>query len=945
MHRVILRLRHLLLLAACAASCAAAPVISEIMASNRKTLADAEGDYSDWIELHNPDSTALDLGGWHLTDNAARKTKWQFPRVTIPAGGYLVVFASDKDRRDPAAPLHTNFALSADGEYLALVAADGVTVVSEFAPAFPTQTTDVAYGISRSGAIGYLETPTPGAANAPATTSTLALARPDGTTEAFTSALPILVLDNNGFGAQTQPDGEREGSLRLLSAGATFTSPAGLKVRGSSSADFPKKSYSIELHDEAGSNRSAALLGMAKVADWALVSPWGFDPAYLRNAYMYALSNSIGRWAPRTRFTEAFFRTDDSPLGADHYHGIALLTERIKVDSELVDLEPLGSTDVSADAVTGGYLLKIDPKDDDEFGWTTDRGIPEGIEGGTFLVVASPKAARLADEQRDYIQGYVQAFENALFADRDAGWATRDYLGYIDRASWVDFHLLQVLAKNPDGLARSAYFTKDRGGKLKAGPVWDFDRALGSIDVRSEAWNEWSEPTDATQLWANGWWGVLANDPDFMQAWIDRWQSLRRGALATERLVAMANRLAAEIDPAAAARDAARWPDNASRFGDHRGEVDHLIAWLSNRANWIDRQFIAPAAAVGTASGIEISAPAGLLVAYTLDGSDPRDSGGAVSTSAILAAGTVALPAGATATVRIYHPSGATAMVSSAWSSPTLVKGATESAPETPASASQLAILHTRATLASPTAALVTGFVVPGSEAKTFILRATGKTLTTFGTADALLDPVLRVLSAEGDVLATNSDWRASPDAAALPARFTAAGAFPLEETSAAGRDAALVLTLPPGRYAMEISSESGASGTVLAEVYAADTGSNVKQFSARSALVAGESFFSGLSVTGTEARTLLIRTSGGADPALTVFSGAQPIAFNDDWDYAPNAADIATAALRSGSTPFAAGSREAAALLRVAPGAYTVRVTAGVSAPAGVQLEIVELP
>jgi hypothetical protein len=107
-----------------------------------------------------------------------------------------------------------------------------------------------------------------------------------------------------------------------------------------------------------------------------------------------------------------------------------------------------------------------------------------------MLVIVSPKAAKLAPEQQDYITGYVQAFENALMADRAGNWTTRDHLQYIDRASWVDFHLLQVLAKNPDGLERSAYFHKDRGGKLKAGPVWDFDRAMGSVDPRSDRWDE-----------------------------------------------------------------------------------------------------------------------------------------------------------------------------------------------------------------------------------------------------------------------------------------------------------------------------------------------------------------------------------------------------------------------------------------------------------------------
>src|SRR5687768_9106355 len=111
---------------------AADVVISEFMASNSRTLQDMDGDHPDWIELHNTTHSSVNLSGWHLTDDPDEKTKWTFPSTPLAADGYLVVFASDKDRRIPGQQLHTNFQLSADGEYLALVMPDGVTVASEF---------------------------------------------------------------------------------------------------------------------------------------------------------------------------------------------------------------------------------------------------------------------------------------------------------------------------------------------------------------------------------------------------------------------------------------------------------------------------------------------------------------------------------------------------------------------------------------------------------------------------------------------------------------------------------------------------------------------------------------------------------------------------------------------------------------------------------------------
>jgi hypothetical protein len=124
----------------------AAPRISEFMAENKKTLADEDGAFSDWIEIYNPDAASVDMAGYALTDDVLFPQKWVFPSVIIPSGGHLVVFASGKNRFDPAGTLHTNFQLEKEGEYLALVAPNGVTKVTEFAPTFPPQEEDRSYG-------------------------------------------------------------------------------------------------------------------------------------------------------------------------------------------------------------------------------------------------------------------------------------------------------------------------------------------------------------------------------------------------------------------------------------------------------------------------------------------------------------------------------------------------------------------------------------------------------------------------------------------------------------------------------------------------------------------------------------------------------------------------------------------------------------------------------
>jgi hypothetical protein len=149
-------------------SCFGAPIISEFMAANLSGLADEDGAFSDWIELYNPDTTPVSLAGYHLTDNAAHLDKWTFPAVTMDSGAYLIVFASGKDRRDPAGRLHTNFQLAADGEYLALVAPDGVTVISAFVPSYPPQFDNQSFGLSQPDSFpvwSFFAISTPGAPN------------------------------------------------------------------------------------------------------------------------------------------------------------------------------------------------------------------------------------------------------------------------------------------------------------------------------------------------------------------------------------------------------------------------------------------------------------------------------------------------------------------------------------------------------------------------------------------------------------------------------------------------------------------------------------------------------------------------------------------------------------------------------------------------------------
>ncbi len=140
--------------------------ISEFMANNTKTLKDQDGAYSDWLEINNPGTAPVNLGGWSLTDSATNLKMWQFPSEDLQAGQYLVVFASGKDRAVAGSELHTNFTLTPSGGYLALVEPDGKTITDAYSPQYPAQVADISYGWSQDLTTqGYFTSPSPGMAN------------------------------------------------------------------------------------------------------------------------------------------------------------------------------------------------------------------------------------------------------------------------------------------------------------------------------------------------------------------------------------------------------------------------------------------------------------------------------------------------------------------------------------------------------------------------------------------------------------------------------------------------------------------------------------------------------------------------------------------------------------------------------------------------------------
>ncbi|MBL0014705.1 MAG: putative Ig domain-containing protein [Flavobacterium sp.] len=142
-------------------------VINEILASNNVSIQDEDSSHQDWIELYNTGSTSVNLLGFGLSDDPLLLYKWTFPNVSLGAGQYLIVWASDKNRSVAGSPLHTNFKISASGEALYLTNTVGTTIST--VPAANLQA-DISYGKYPNGTGPYVffGTPTPNAVNATA---------------------------------------------------------------------------------------------------------------------------------------------------------------------------------------------------------------------------------------------------------------------------------------------------------------------------------------------------------------------------------------------------------------------------------------------------------------------------------------------------------------------------------------------------------------------------------------------------------------------------------------------------------------------------------------------------------------------------------------------------------------------------------------------------------
>ena len=419
--------------------------------------------------------------------------------------------------------------------------------------------------------------------------------------QSFTgSDLPIVIINTNGDSIPDEPKVLVNMDIIWNGTGQynNVTDPpnhysglVGIETRGNSTQGYSKKTYSFEFRNAANQDSSLALLGMGKEEDWILHA-MVIDKTQLRIPMSFYLSRRIGHYASDFRFVEVVLNGD--------YRGLYVACEKIKHDDDRVDIAKLDATDLTGDAVTGGYILRIDWLDYPQ-GFTSNHLAQGGYP--MFFQWYYPKAVNIMPQQISYIQSWMGTFEEAVFASNYQNSSGVRYNDFINLNSFTDFLLINELSKNSDGYKLSTYIHKDRdskGGKLTAGPIWDFDQTYGMSTVCSNddytGWTYLQNQPGCEDLESMPmWWQRFMADQVFINHMKCRWENMRSSFLHGDSINTWIDQNLATLHPSID-RNFVRWPF----IGDliwaepypvpqtYAEEITYMKIWIANRLAWMD---------------------------------------------------------------------------------------------------------------------------------------------------------------------------------------------------------------------------------------------------------------------------------------------------------------------------------------------------------------------
>lgn len=405
----------------------------------------------------------------------------------------------------------------------------------------------------------------------------------------FTSSnLPIVMITtNNGVTIPDEPKipammkviWRPDGSRNYLTdqenpAYLNYNGPIGIEIRGSTSALLPKKPYGLETREaDFITSKNVSILGLPKENDWVL-NALAYDPSLMRDYLSYELAREMGQYSARSRYCEVFVN--------GVYQGLYLFMEKLKRDSERINIDELLPEDISGTELTGGYIIKADKANGDPVSWTM-----AGSTGTIDFIHDEPDPEEILPPQKSYIMDQFMKLRDMTDAGNEN--ILTGYPSLIDVPSFIDFMLINELAANVDAYQFSTYFHKDKGGKLRAGPVWDFNLTYGN-DLffwgfnRSFTYNWQFDNGDNTGPF---FWKKLYNLPTYKCYMSRRWKQLSVADAPWDL-----SKIYAKIDAVvlltaeAAGREQIKWGTVANRTSN----IASMKAWISDRFIWLNSQ-------------------------------------------------------------------------------------------------------------------------------------------------------------------------------------------------------------------------------------------------------------------------------------------------------------------------------------------------------------------
>ncbi len=415
-----------------------------------------------------------------------------------------------------------------------------------------------------------------------------------------TSNLPIVIITTPGAITNTQS----QGSIAIIdniSGTNTFTDPPtytgmiGIKLRGN--AAYAKKSYSIETWSAPTISLDTALMGMPSENDWVLLANYP-DRTLLRADLAFYLHEKMGRYAPRMKHCEVVIN--------NQYMGVYNFGEQIKKSTGRLDIAKLTVNDNFGHNMTGGYIWKIDGNG---AGWQSAFTPPYAAAQTVNFEYDYPDNGDITNSQKAYIKSYVDSFENEMnaanFQDTINGWRKH---GAVN--SFIDFIIIQELSRNNEAYRQNTFFYKDKGTKMRPGPLWGFDLAWkNTANCNSSVDTGWcynlGGVCPAETKLAPFWWNKLSTDTLFTRELKCRYSYFRQpgGVLDTVEIFkyidSVKNRLGAD---SALIRNFVQWPifgvpivnEPTPMAADYNTEIANMKQFIKARIAWLDSKWPQP---------------------------------------------------------------------------------------------------------------------------------------------------------------------------------------------------------------------------------------------------------------------------------------------------------------------------------------------------------------